>query len=348
MLCLRPPLTLSNLRRSRFCATPTPNSTLGGRVSEPGIKRCLLLPKNGVGAAMNKLGRKIKAYLERCRVVRRLSEHTIDAYENDLAQFSASLSGQPLTPTIIRDRLSKMAEDPKWAPTTVRRKIASVRAFLRATDEALALETFGSWKLKIRTPLRLPKAIAKTALATLLRSARAPNVPSSVIEDTTYVCLSLLASTGLRVSELCAVNLCDVRPATGEIAVLGKGSRERIAIIANQRVRKLLETYIHDLSYRDDASAALFQNSRGRRLTPQCLRIRLHSLSKSSRLGQRVTPHMLRHTAATLLLEGGVDMRFVQRLLGHASIATTQIYTHVSDTALRTALERADVMRAFP
>lgn len=81
-------------------------------------------------------------------------------------------------------------------------------------------------------------------------------------------------------------------------------------------------------------------------MTPQCLRLRLHGLVKQTRLSRSVTPHMLRHTAATLLLEGGVDIRFVQRLLGHASIATTQIYTHVSDTALRSALERADVMRA--
>ncbi|MEI9932452.1 MAG: tyrosine-type recombinase/integrase [Rhizomicrobium sp.] len=81
-------------------------------------------------------------------------------------------------------------------------------------------------------------------------------------------------------------------------------------------------------------------------MTPQCLRLRLHSVARRSRLG-RVTPHMLRHTAATLLLEGGVDIRFVQRLLGHASIATTQIYTHVSDSALRNALEQADVMHAL-
>jgi site-specific recombinase XerD len=297
---------------------------------------------------MHNLGPKIDAYLEHCRVVRRLSDHTVSAYENDLTQFSVSLPRRPLTSTIVRDRLTKMAEDPKWAPTTVRRKIASVRAFLRAIDEPMAIQAFGSWKLKIRVPMRLPKAIAKSTLTALLQSARTLNAPSAVDDSTTYVCLSLLASTGLRVSELCAVSLCDVRPGTGEIAVLGKGSRERVAIIANQRVRKLLADYIHGLPHRDERSTPLFRNRRGRRLTPQCLRLRLHALCKSSPVGQRVTPHMLRHTAATLLLEGGVDIRFVQRLLGHASIATTQIYTHVSDTALRSALERADVMRAFP
>lgn len=82
-------------------------------------------------------------------------------------------------------------------------------------------------------------------------------------------------------------------------------------------------------------------------MTPQCLRLRLHRLAQSKALKATVTPHMLRHTAATLLLEAGIDIRFVQRLLGHASIATTQIYTHVSNVALRNALEKADVIASI-
>jgi integrase/recombinase XerD len=297
---------------------------------------------------MQNLGPTIDTYLEHCRTVRRLSNHTINAYENDLAQFSASLRDRRLTPAAIRDCLTKMAEDPDWAPTTVKRKVASVRAFLRATDGKMALQTFGSWKLKLRTPIRLPKAIATPELAALLKLARVPDIPNVTEDSTTYVCLSVLASTGLRVSELCAVRVCDVRSSTGEIAVLGKGSRERIVIIANKRVRQLLSSYVKRVTDQGERFTPLFRNRRGRQLTPQCLRLRIHSLTARSRTGHRVTPHMLRHTAATLLLEGGVDIRFVQRLLGHASIATTQIYTHVSDTALRSALERADVMRAFP
>lgn len=137
-----------------------------------------------------------------------------------------------------------------------------------------------------------------------------------------------------------------MQPKTGEIAVFGKGARERIAIIANKEVRKSLERHIKALP-NTDAQAPLFLNSRGRPLSAQCLRLRLHALRRQLQIRDRITPHMLRHTAATLLLEGGVDIRFVQRLLGHASIATTQIYTHVSDVALRGALERADVMGAF-
>lgn len=146
-------------------------------------------------------------------------------------------------------------------------------------------------------------------------------------------------------SELCTLRIGQVTSGRGDIKVLGKGSRERVVIIANVRVRKALADYINSLG-NAAPEAPLFRNSAGRPLTPQCLRLRLHSIARRSRIGKAITPHMLRHTAATLLLEGGVDIRFVQRLLGHASIATTQIYTHVTDVALRSALERADVMQA--
>jgi integrase/recombinase XerD len=159
--------------------------------------------------------------------------------------------------------------------------------------------------------------------------------------------LNLLAATGLRVSELCSLKVGDVRNQSGEITVSGKGARERVVIIANQTVRKSLARYVEAKWRASDLEAALFLNSRGRPMTPQCLRLRLHGLVRRSSIAKPITPHMLRHTAATLLLEGGVDIRFVQRLLGHASIATTQIYTHVTDIALRNALERADVMRPF-
>jgi site-specific recombinase XerD len=294
---------------------------------------------------MNKLKSSIDAYLEHCRIVRRLSAHTIAAYEADLLQFAAPLSGRLITPAVVRERLTKIAEDPRWAPRTVTRKIASVRAFLRAFDERLALQTFGTWKLKIRSPARLPRAIARRELSDLLKQARISAELSAAIDNTTYVCLSLLASTGLRVSELCSLRTCDVRQEMGEIAVMGKGSRERVVIVANREVRRLLRDYVAGLPNKDDTTRALFRNKRNRPLSPQCLRLRLHSLTKQFTISRTVTPHMLRHTAATLLLEGGVDIRFVQKLLGHASIATTQIYTHVSDRALRSALEKADVMR---
>ncbi|MBS1984287.1 MAG: tyrosine-type recombinase/integrase [Bdellovibrionales bacterium] len=285
----------------------------------------------------------IAGYVENCRSVRRLSEHTVAAYEIDLFQFSASMESRDWSPEELRRALTRIAENKELAPASVRRKVASVRAFLKATDSDLALQTFGNWKLNIRMPKRLPKAVPRTELNTLLRKRK--NAPT-LDDATTHLCIALLAATGLRISELCSLRLAQVRTQTGEIAVFGKGARERIAIITNKDVRKALERHIRMLPNKE-LDAPLLLNSRGRPLSSQCLRLRLHSLRRRLSIRNRITPHMLRHTAATLLLEGGVDIRFVQRLLGHASIATTQIYTHVSDTALRGALERADVMGAF-
>lgn len=287
----------------------------------------------------------VDRYLEHSRSVRRLSANSINAYKNDLEQFAAYLGSTELSAGVIRAALTQIAEDARLAPATVKRRVASVRAFLRSIDPSLALETFGSWKLSIRAPKRLPKAIAGSELNLLLRFSATDGGISSRECDTTHLALSLLAATGLRVSELCALRIGQVISGSGDIKVLGKGSRERVVIIANVRVRKALADYIASLG-NVAPDAPLFRNSAGRPLTPQCLRLRLHSIARRSRIGKAITPHMLRHTAATLLLEGGVDIRFVQRLLGHASIATTQIYTHVTDVALRSALERADVMQA--
>lgn len=289
----------------------------------------------------------IEEYLERCRSVRRLSGHTVAAYESDLSQFCVGLTGEELSSELIRGRLTRMAENPRYSPSSVRRKIASVRAFLKATDETLALETFGTWRLSIRMPKRLPRAVARTDLNMLLSVRDAKRNGKATIDSTTKLCLSLIAATGLRVSELCGLRVGQVRLPSGEITVFGKGARERVVVLANRDIRDALAHHIKSLPNHDDPQSSLFWNGRGHPLTPQCLRLRLHTLSRRLGIGKRITPHMLRHTAATLLLEGGVDIRFVQRLLGHASIATTQIYTHVTDTALRSALTRADVMKAF-
>jgi integrase/recombinase XerD len=329
------------------------------------------------------LNLQIASYLEHCRNVRRLSPHTIAAYAGDLSQFAvalaavtlnasspepradtpaplrgavldpppASSSASPARPADsapssaarIRAALTRIAEDKRLAPRTVKRRIAAIRAFLRATDPALALETFATWKLAIRAPVPLPRAIARPELKSLLKRAEIEGPQAS--RATTRLCLNLLAATGLRVSELCALTIGSVGADCGELTVRGKGARERVVAIVNAGLRQALAAHIRALPDASEPQPPLFRNTRGRPLTPQCLRLRLHALTRRARIGRRITPHMMRHTAATLLLEGGVDIRFVQRLLGHASIATTQIYTHVSDTALRSALARADVMR---
>ncbi|MEI9932451.1 MAG: site-specific integrase [Rhizomicrobium sp.] len=125
-----------------------------------------------------------------------LSPHTLDAYAIDLAQFTSLLPrGTTLSPVIVRGCLTKIAEDPGYSPATIKRKFASVRAFFRATDEPLALEAFGNWTLKIRTPIRLPKAIPRRELSLLLKGVRGTQQNDPPTEDTTHLCLTLMAAT---------------------------------------------------------------------------------------------------------------------------------------------------------
>src|SRR5262249_12475186 len=155
--------------------------------------------------------------------------------------------------------------------------------------------------------------------------------------------LRLMLSTGIRVGELCKLGVEDVSPDGGSLRIHGKGSRDRVAYICDDGLKRELRRTIMERQHATGGHAALLLNRYGLPMKPQSVRSSLRRHAGQIGLARRITPHMLRHTAATLLIETGVDIRFVQRLLGHSSIATTEIYTHVSDEALRITLERADV-----
>jgi integrase/recombinase XerD len=156
-----------------------------------------------------------------------------------------------------------------------------------------------------------------------------------------------MIATGVRVGELCNLAVEDLSPEGGSVRIRGKGSRDRIAYIVDAVFRAELRRLSQGRRQEAGSAAPLFINGRGGRLKPQSIRARLHKISRQAALTRRITPHMLRHTAATLLIERGVDIRLVQRLLGHSSIATTEIYTHVSDEALRATLERVNILGTF-
>jgi site-specific recombinase XerD len=291
---------------------------------------------------MNTLAETTNAYLQNCARVRRLSPNTIAAYRADLQKFLFGMGSSEFSAESVRRCLLRMASDPDLAPKTVRRRIASVRAFLRAVAAPLARDAFEGQKIVVKVPAALPRSISRGDLERLLSARTTYGDPCPM-----RLGVLLLAATGLRVSELCSLTLSRIYIDGGEIIVPGKGARERVVMIANRDIRAALREYVMLLPDRSDPAAALLRNKRGRPLTSQCFRWQLHRLASKAGLNQRVTPHMLRHTAATLLLEKGVDTRFVQRLLGHASIATTQIYTRVTDTSLRRALECADTIAEF-
>jgi len=154
----------------------------------------------------------------------------------------------------------------------------------------------------------------------------------------------LLVVTGLRIGELTALRTRDVTGAATQIRVREKGDRERTVYVANDRLQADFRHYWKKRFDAQGSEAWLFANSKGAQLTPQAFRKRLRTLSRSLRIEPHLTPHRFRHSAATLLIEEGVDIRLVQRLLGHASIATTEIYTRVSDNSLSSAVVAADTL----
>jgi integrase/recombinase XerD len=154
-----------------------------------------------------------------------------------------------------------------------------------------------------------------------------------------------MVATGIRVGELCAIKLSDVSPDCATIRIYGKGARDRVVYVTDPVLRQGLARLMN--IRRAQELPSLLINRRGSPMRPQSVRAKLRKIAGQAGLQRRVTPHMLRHTAATLLIETGVDIRFVQRLLGHSSIATTEIYTHVAEEALRATLERSNVLASL-
>ena len=165
--------------------------------------------------------------------------------------------------------------------------------------------------------------------------------PSS---STTLLAVALMVATGVRVNEVVGIKCPDIDLPGRSLRVLGKGRRERQVFLTNDWITGLTRAYLKTRVALGLEHPHLLFNSRHDPLTAPAMRLRLVKAAGDAGLGARVTPHMLRHTAATQLIEKGVDIRYIQRLLGHASLSTTEIYTHVSDRALKRVVSDADVL----
>ena len=292
----------------------------------------------------------IKDFLQHCAVERRLSENTLLAYSGDLSDFVGwvAASGTPseISNEALKAYLHTMVADRRLATATVRRRIACLRAFFRrAADQLNIADPFSGWRLTLPRRKRLPRALSRGEVSSLLSGPITGRNPVALSRELATA-IRLMVATGLRVGELCKLRADDISPDGVSLRVHGKGSRDRVAYISDAELR----AEIQELSRRrqlEGSAESLFVNRNGSKLKPQSIRSRLHRAARAAGLARRITPHMLRHTAATLLIETGVDIRIVQRLLGHSSIATTEIYTHVSDETLRVTLERANVLRSL-
>jgi site-specific recombinase XerD len=291
-------------------------------------------------------------FLRFCAVERQLSQHTLQAYAADLADFRkwlpVDLAIADISGGTLKDYLTDMVSRRKLAVATVRRRFACLRAFFRRlTGLGQASDPFAAWRLQLPRRKRLPRALSRPEISSLLMSLRRSETSRPAECDATLAtAVRLMVSTGIRVGELCKLHVDEIAPDGSSLRIHGKGSRDRVAYISDAALRRELGQLVRGRRHAE-GGGALFVNRQGAPMKPQSIRSKLRRHAGEIGLARRVTPHMLRHTAATLLIETGVDIRFVQRLLGHSSIATTEIYTHVSDEALRSTLERADVLRSL-
>lgn len=289
-------------------------------------------------------------FLDHCRIAKRLSPHTLRAYGADFRDFLGFLGADAVLPEIDREKLraySRHLFERRLKEASVRRRLATLKVFFQwlETEEAIALTPFHRLGITVRQPHRLPRALTVQEMRKLLRRAAFEAEHGGFDRRLMHFLVAVLFSTGLRVSELASVDLRDVVAEEGLIQVRGKGNRERRVYLSGTEAKRCLAEYLKARRRLVCDATRLMVTQEGFPIGPQTIRRRLISLARRAGIERRVTPHMLRHTAATQLVEAGVDIRFVQKLLGHASIATTQIYTQVSDSSLRSTLEKANTLR---
>jgi integrase/recombinase XerD len=190
-------------------------------------------------------------------------------------------------------------------------------------------------------------AFLKTLAGPEAWSGNAAAIQNRPHEGTTLLAIALMLATGVRVHEVVGIECGDVDVAGQTIRLVGKGRRERRVYLTNDWITRLTTAYLEARAALPPTHPYLLFNLHYAPLTTSAMRSRLAKVAEAAGLSNRVTPHMLRHTAATQLIEAGVDIRYIQRLLGHASLSTTEIYTHVSDSALRRVVSSADVLGRF-
>ena len=287
-----------------------------------------------------------RQYLEHLEVERGLAPATLRAYRRDLARYQAFLAGRGLsTPgevgqQHVADFLAAIRTGDDGGATLGAASAARAVVAVRGLHRFLLLEGQVAVDPASRVhpppaPRRLPKALDLPDVERLLAAAAAPGTPAALRDR---ALLEVLYGCGVRISEAVGLDLDDVDRVGGLVRVLGKGSKERLVPVGGYAATAL-DAYLvrarPGLAQRGRGVPALFLNSRGGRLTRQSAWLSLRVAAERAGLTASISPHTLRHSFATHLLEGGADVRVVQELLGHASVATTQIYTRVTADTLR-------------
>jgi len=294
----------------------------------------------------------VSQFLFHCHYDKNLSPKTLKAYSIDLRQFTEHLATHlEITTLAAVDKVALRAYIKSlFGPLkekSIKRKVATLKALFHflEREDLIAINPFRKMDVRIKETRRLPRTIPladlKRLFKHLYRLKRDHPDPDSyayraLVRD--IAVLEILFATGARVAEICNLADKDVDLRRGRVKILGKGGRERILQLCDEETLTAIRDYRTLWAEELEGNGFFFHNRLGGRLSEQSVRAGLRRYAAKAGAGQRLTPHMLRHSVATLLLEEGVDIRYIQQLLGHSSIVTTQIYTEVHECQQRRIL----------
>ncbi len=300
----------------------------------------------------------IEAFLKYCEFERNFSHHTLKAYRLDLDCFSRFALREHFADKIFDISRKHVREYVRclhhYKPRTQRRKVASLKSlfgFLES-EGIVELNPTRALRLDIRMGRLLPRTVSLSTLRALFgqvyaeRNCQARKTRFSDVAIRDVALFELMFSSGMRVSEVSNLRLEAVDLERSAILVRGKGNKERLIPICDSEVHSALAAYIGIQAIKRNPNDFFFINRFGRRLSEQSIRMALKRHAKAAGV-EKITPHILRHTVATMLLEQGVDLRFIQTFLGHSSIVTTTIYAHVTEKSQREVLNHRHPRRLF-
>jgi integrase/recombinase XerD len=288
----------------------------------------------------------VEEFLRFLAIEKGYSNHTTAAYRNDLTQLLTYLAGEAIPSWQDVDRTHVLnyilyLKNRRYAPSTIARKFAAVKSFFHFLVADGVLQDAPT--AAVNSPpvnKHLPRPLSPEDMARLLAEPAKSNTPKASRD---WALLEVMYATGMRASEVIGLDIASVDLEAGTVRCLGKGNKERILPLY-ERAQKALGAYLENnrarlLQGRDETT--LFINHRGQPLTRQGLWLIIKEYATAAGIGRRVTPHTLRHSFATHMLDGGAGLREVQQLLGHANISSTQVYTEVSTRRKREAYDEA-------
>lgn len=285
----------------------------------------------------------VKKYLDYCEFRKELDWNTLKAYRIDLKQFFDYAQEDVPDKNKIEDYITELHK--KYKQKTIKRKIASIKAYYNYLEECEIIDDnpFRKIRVKFKETTVLPRVIPREEIELLLNYMYSrENVNSKKtykywLRDIAVV--ETLFATGARVYEISHIKLDCINLNTGSIKIMGKGGKERYIQVASPEILDILKKYYEYNSEAIKTSGFFFVNSCGNRYTEQSIRLMLKKYTKLAGIERNITPHMFRHSFATYLIEEEVDVTYVQQILGHRSIKTTQIYIHIA------AKKQAEILR---